>query len=103
MRGGTERLASKLFVGLLVAIGLVICINATWRALRLLLLLPGLALLVSLVWLLSHWGWIDLADRLQRTLVIEAVLVLVLTTGTTLPAIRYRLAAQMDARSIQSG
>ena len=101
INGGTESLASKIFVGVVIAVALAICFNAMWRALRLLLLLPGLILIASLIWLLAAWHWIDLADPLQRTLVIESVVVLVLTTGLIISPIRYRLAAQMDTRTVR--
>jgi hypothetical protein len=98
--GDGGMLASKLCVGLLIGIGFVVCITATVRSLGLILLLPGLGMIFTLVWLLSHWGWVDLADRLQRTLVLEAALVVLLGTGVSFSLIRYRLSGQMDSRTI---
>ena len=68
---GGGMLASKLCVGLVIGLGFIICINATVRSLGRLLLTPGIALVGSLIWMLSSWGWIDLADSMQRTLVLE--------------------------------
>ena len=98
LNGGREWLASKILIGLVLGLGLTFCANFTWRSLRLTLLLPGLALILLVIWLLSVWHWIDLADPLQRTLVIEGVLVLVLGIGTAYTAIRFRLTGQMDSR-----
>jgi hypothetical protein len=93
-------LASKLCLGLVIVIGFFVCINATVRSLGLLLLVPVLAVIAASIWLLADWGWIDLRERMQRTLVAEASLVLLLGLGVSFSLIRYRLSGQLDSRTI---
>ena len=100
--GGGDMLASKLCVGLVIALGFIICINATIRSLGGLLLTPGIALVAALIWMLSSWGWIDLSDSLQRTLVLEAAVVAVLGAGLPFSQIRFRLAGQKDSRTVSN-
>lgn len=98
--GGTAMLASKLCVGLVIVLGYIICINATIRSLGRLLLVPGVSLIAALIWMLSSWGWIDLGDSLQRTLVAETALVAVFSAGLPFSQIRYRLTGQKDSRTV---
>jgi hypothetical protein len=92
--------ALKIFLGLLIICGYVFCSYATWRSLRLLLSVPLLLLMVTCGWLLSDWGVLDLSDWLQRTLALEAGLVVLLGTGVSFSLIRYRLSGQLDSRTI---
>ncbi len=101
-QGGTETLASKACVGLVIGLGFIICINATIRSLGQLLLPPGIALVAALIWMLSDWGWIDLSDGLQRTLVAEGAVVAVLGAGLPFSQIRFRLTGQKDSRTISN-
>ena len=100
--GGFDRLASKLCVGIVITLGFIICLNATVRSLGRLLLTPGIALIASLIWMLSSWGWIDLADSTQRTLVLEGALVAILSAGLPFSQIRFRLTGQKDSRTISN-
>lgn len=100
--GGFDRLASKLCVGLVIGLGFIICLNATVRSLGRLLLTPGIALIASLIWMLSSWGWIDLADSTQRTLVLEGAVVAILSAGLPFSQIRFRLTGQKDSRTISN-
>lgn len=99
---GSDRLASKLCVGLVIGIFFVICINATLRSLGRLLLTPGIALVAALIWMLSAWGWIDLVDSVQRTLVLEGALVTIFSAGLPFSQIRFRLAGQKDSRTVSN-
>ena len=99
-RGDNSYWALKIFVGFLIIFGFVFCIYATWRSLRLLLGVPLVLAIVASLWLLSDWGVIDLSDSLQRTLALEAALVVLLATGVSFSLIRYRLSGQLDSRSI---
>src|SRR6478752_3499076 len=56
-----------------------------------LLSIPLLAVIGTGIWLLSVWDVIDLSDGLQRTLVLEASITLLLGTGVSFSLIRYRL------------
>jgi hypothetical protein len=99
-RGNTDYWALKIFLGLLIIFGFVFCIYATWRSLRLLLSVPLLLVIAACLWLLSDWNIIDLSDWLQRTLALEAALVVLLGTGVSFSLIRYRLSGQLDSRTI---
>ena len=99
-RGNADYWALKIFLGLLIIFGFVFCIYATWRSLRLLLGVPLLLVIVASLWLLSDWNIIDLSDWLQRTLALEAGLVVLLGTGVSFSLIRYRLSGQLDSRTI---
>ena len=99
-RSDTNYWALKIFLGLLIIFGFVFCCYATWRSLRLMLSLPLLLLMATCFWLLSDWGLLDLSDWLQRTLALEAGLVVLLGTGVSFSLIRYRLSGQLDSRTI---
>ncbi len=100
--GGSDMLASKVCVGLVIALGYIITINATIRSLGRLLLPPGIALIISLIWMFSSWGWIDLHDSTQRTLVAEGAVVAVFAAGLPFSQIRFRLTGQKDSRTISN-
>lgn len=99
-RGDGGYWALKIFLGLLIIFGFVFCCYATWRSLRLMLSLPLLLLMATCFWLLSDWGLLDLSDWLQRTLALEAGLVVLLGTGVSFSLIRYRLSGQLNSRTI---
>jgi hypothetical protein len=91
---------AKLFTLLVLISGYIVCVYATVRSLGLLLGVPFLLVILTGIWFAEDRGWIDLSDWMQRTLVIEGALILLLGTGTSFSIIRYRLAGQMDSRSI---
>ena len=99
-RGSTEYWAVKILLGLLIIFGYVFCVTATVRSLRLLLGVPLVLVIASALWLMASQGWIDLSDWLERTLALEAALVIVLGTGVSFSLIRYRLSGQLDSRTI---
>lgn len=96
------RTASKLCVGIVLLLGFIICINATIRSLGRLLLTPGIALIASLIWMMSSWGWIDLSDPMQRTIVIEGSVVAILAAGLPFSQLRFRLTGQKDSRTVSN-
>jgi len=99
-QGSADYWALKVFLGLLILCGYVFCVHATVRSLRFLLGVPLLVVIACGLWLLSDWGWLDLSDWLQRTLAIEASLVILLGTGVSFSLIRYRLSGQLDSRTL---
>ena len=101
-QGSADYWALKILIGLLIIFGYVFCVAATVRSLRLLLGVPLLLVLASALWLLSNEGWLDLSDWLERTLALEAALVIVLGTGVSFSLIRYRLSGQLDSRTLTS-
>ncbi len=98
--GGTGQPMLKIFIGLLLGVGFLFCIAALIRSLNLAGTIPLLLIIGSLVWLLSHWQFIDLADPMQLTLVIEGVIILVLGSGVCFSIVRYHLTGQLDSQSL---
>lgn len=98
---GWDHWIAKLFTLFVLVSGYIVCVNATIRSLGLILGAPFLVVILTVIWLASDRGWIDLSDWLQRTLVIEGALVLLLGTGTSFSILRYRLSGQMDSRTLQ--
>ncbi len=97
---GSDYWIAKLFTMFVLISGYIVCINATIRSLGLLFGIPLMLVLLTFGWLASDRGWIDLSDSLQRILAIQGGIVLFLGTGTCFSIIRYRLAGQMDSRSL---
>ncbi len=100
LEGGDGRPMLKLFTGMLLAAGYFFCIAALVRSLNLAGILPLLLVIASLVWLLSSWNVIDMADPLQRILVIEAAIVLVLGSGVCFSIVRYHISGQLDSQTL---
>lgn len=98
---GWEHWIAKLFSFLILVAGYIVCIHATFRSLGFLLGVPLVLLILTAIWLASDQGWVDLSNWLHRTLVVQAALVVLLGTGTSFSIIRYRLAGQMDSRTLQ--
>lgn len=90
----------KLFALFVLISGYIVCVNATIRSLGLTLGLPLAFVGGTAVWLLADRGWVDLSDWLHRTLVAQGAIVVFLGVGTCFSIIRYRLAGQMDSRSL---
>ena len=99
-RGDGSDWALKIFLGLLIIFGYVVCVYATWRSMRIMLSVPMILLIAACLWLLSDWGVIDFSDWLQRTLALETALVVLLATGVSFSLIRYRLSGQLDSRTL---
>ena len=97
---GWSHWVTKLFTMFVLISGYIVCINATLRSLGLLLGIPLFLVLMTAGWLAVDYAWLDLSNWLQRTLAIEAGIVVFLGIGTSFSIIRYRLAGQMDSRSI---
>ncbi|MGE0225522.1 MAG: DUF6524 family protein [Acetobacteraceae bacterium] len=97
---GTELWVAKLFTLMVLVGGYAVTINATWRSLGLLLGLPFVLVIATLIWLAADQGWLDMSDWLQRTLALQAALVVLLGTGVSFSIIRYRLSGQMDSRTL---
>jgi hypothetical protein len=90
----------KIFSGLLLGAGFLFCIRALIRSLNVAGTIPLALIIVSMIWLLSHWHVIDLADAVQRSLVIEAAIVLLLGSGVCFSIVRYHLTGQLDSQSL---
>lgn len=100
LAGQDGRWMLKLFAGTLLLGGYLFCLRALMRSLHWVGIAPLLLILGSFIWVLSSWRVIDLDDALQRILVIEAVVVIVLGTGVCFSIIRYHLSGQLDSRAL---
>jgi hypothetical protein len=98
--GGADHWASKAVVGQIIVVAFIFCGNTAARSLGLLLSVPLLLVIGTGIWLLSEWRVVDLSSGLQRTLVFEVVIVLLLGAGVSLSLIRYRLSGQLDSRPL---
>jgi len=99
-RANADQWAVKSVIGLLIVIAFIVCVHATIRSLGLLLSIPLIIVIGTGIWLLSNWGVVDLSDWLQRTLVLEGAVALLLGTGVSFSLIRYRLSGQLDSRTL---
>jgi hypothetical protein len=90
----------KAVVGVLLLIGWVIFLQATWRSLGLLGLTLTLAFLASVTWLLISWGWI--AEDSPRAVVYtsQVILSVILAVGMSWSYIRRRLSGQVDVQDV---
>ena len=99
-QGIADHWASKTVVGQLIVMAFIFCGFVSARSLGLLFSIPLILIIGTGVWLLSDWGVINLSEGLQRTLVFESALILLLGTGVSFSLIRYRLSGQLDSRSL---
>ena len=90
----------KAVVGVLLLIGWVIFLQATWRSLGLLGLTLTLAFLASVTWLLISWGWI--AEDSPRAVVYtsQVILSVILAVGMSWSYMRRRLSGQVDVQDV---
>ena len=98
--GGREMLPQKFIAGVVLLIGAIIYLRATWRSIGWLGISLVLALLGGLVWLLVDMGWLDLgaADVVGwLTIVISST---ILAVGMSWSHIRRRLSGQLDTDDV---
>lgn len=99
-QGFADHWASKTVVGQIIIVAFIFCGYVSARSLGLLFSIPLMAIIGTGVWLLSDWEVIDLSQGLQRTLVFESAVILLLGIGLSFSLIRYRLSGQLDSRSL---
>jgi len=92
--------AVKTLLGLGILIGFIFCVAATARSLGLLFSVPLAIVIGAAIWVLVHFGLIDLSDGTQRILTFEIALIVLLGTGVSFSLIRYRLSGQLDSRTL---
>jgi len=100
IRADSTDWALKIFIGFLLIFGYAFCVQVGWRSMGFMMSIPLLLVIGSCLWLLSNWGWIDLSNWLERTLALEAAIVIVLGTGVSFSLIRYRLSGQLNSRTL---
>ncbi|MBC8212673.1 MAG: hypothetical protein H8E21_16570 [Gammaproteobacteria bacterium] len=84
------------FVGVLLIIGWVIYLRATFRSLGVIGLMLAFAFFGLLLFMLIKWGWLSLDATRMVSYVIEILIAVVLAVGMSWSHIRRRLSGQMD-------
>ncbi len=86
----------KALVGVVLAIGYVIFLRATWRSIGPIGVGLAAALLGALVWVMVDSGWLNLHEPKALTWVILFVLATILGVGISWSHIRRRVTGQAD-------
>jgi hypothetical protein len=82
--------------GIVLLIGWVIYLRATFMSLGLIGVILGAALFSALMWLLIDLGWLSLESTDMLTWIVLVVLSLILAAGLSWSHIRRRLSGQFD-------
>lgn len=90
-------------VGLILLIGWIVFLRATFFSLGWLGIVLGVALLGSLVWLLVDMGWLSLDSGHAMVWVVLVVISLLLAFGMSWSHIRRRLSGQVDVDDVEDG
>jgi len=94
-------LVYKAATGLVLLIGWVIYIRATWNSLGPIGTLLAAAFFGILVWLLVEWGWLSLKSASTVEWVVLLILSWVLAVGMSWSHIRRRMSGQYDTDEIE--
>ncbi len=84
------------FVGVVLLIGYVIYLRATFRSLGLIGLALAFAFFGLLVAMLFKWGWLSLDGSRMLSYVVEVLLAVILAVGMSWSHIRRRMSGQAD-------
>lgn len=87
-------------VGILLLIGWVVYLRATFMSLGWLGVILGTALFGCLVWLLVDLGWLNLDSTSALTWVVMVLLSLILAFGMSWSHVRRRLTGQFDVDEV---
>lgn len=92
----------KVGAGVVLLIGWIIFLRATWSSLGALGTLLASAFFAVLVWLMIEWGWLALDDASVMTWVAGFLLSGVLAVGMSWSHIRRKMSGQYDTDEIES-
>ena len=84
------------FVGVVLLIGYVIYLRATFRSLGMIGLALAFAFFGLLVAMLFKWGWLSLDGSRMLSYVVEILLAVILAVGMSWSHIRRRMSGQAD-------
>ncbi|MBZ2168705.1 DUF6524 family protein [Marinobacter sp. F4216] len=90
-------------VGIILLIGWIVFLRATFLSLGWLGISLGAALLGCLVWLMVDMGWLSLEGEGTMTWVILLVISVLLAFGLSWSHIRRRLTGQVDVDDVEDG
>jgi hypothetical protein len=94
-------LVYKVASGIVLAIGWVIFLRATWNSLGALGTMLATAFFGVIIWLFIEWGWFALDDTTTIQWVVLFVLSGVLAVGMSWSHIRRKLSGQYDTDEIE--
>lgn len=94
------QLPLTVFLGLLLAIGWIICINATLNSIGAFGMLLVAAVFGALVWVLFDWGVLDLANTDTNLWLGILALSLILGAGLSWSILQKRLTGQVDVDEV---
>ncbi len=86
--------------GLLLLGGWLFFLSSTFRSLGRIGIVFGVALLATLVWLLSSWGWIDLGNFRAVSWVLLLMAAVLLAVGVSGSHWRRRISGQADVDDV---
>jgi hypothetical protein len=90
-------------IGLVLLIGWIIFLRATFLSLGWLGVVLGVALLSCLVWLLVDIGWLSLQSSSAISWIVLVLLSILLAIGISRSHIRRRLTGQIDVDDVEDG
>lgn len=100
--GNSDTLVYKAVLGIVLLIGWVMYLRATWNSLGPIGLFIAAAFFSIIIWLLVHWGLFDTSSGLAIYIWFGlAVTAFVLATGMSWSHIRRRISGQFDTDEIQ--
>jgi len=100
---GTQFGPIIVIIGLLLLIGWIIFLRATFLSLGWLGVVLGVALLSCLVWLLVDIGWLSLQSSGAISWIVLVLLSILLAIGISWSHIRRRLTGQVDVDDVEDG
>ncbi len=96
----TQQLPLKVMAGIVLLIGLVIFLRATWRSIGVLGIVLVMALMAALVWLLVDLSWLRLDGGSVLTWVALVIVATVLAVGMSWSHVRRRITGQIDGDDV---
>lgn len=96
-----EPLVYKAAGGIVLLIGWVIFLRATWNSLGAMGTILAVAFFAVIVWLLIYWGFFALDDTTAIEWVVLSVLTGVLAVGMSWSHVRRKLSGQYDTDEIE--
>lgn len=96
-----EPLVYKTAGGIVLLIGWVIFLRATWNSLGAMGTILAVAFFAVIVWLLIYWGFFALDDTTAIEWVVLSVLTGVLAVGMSWSHVRRKLSGQYDTDEIE--
>ena len=92
----SEQMPLTVLLGLLLLVGYIIYLRATFRSIGTFGMLLVLAIVGAILWVLYDWGWLTLENSNQNTWIGLIALSVVLGIGLSWSHVRRKLSGQAD-------